>query len=128
MTTTSTEPLLYSLTVLDDGQMECNDLYRTDQERAAALVGILAANHDEFEADEPPAGLTTAEVLDWYDDDLGDCSVDVHTEDVPAAAIPSYTIADLDGTDDEASWLAVGHVLDAAEVEWLRRLRIINAR
>lgn len=36
----------------------------------------------------------------------------------------TYTIAELDGTEDEADWLKPGHVLDAQEVEWLRSRRI----
>lgn len=32
------------------------------------------------------------------------------------------TLADLDGTEDAADWMAPGHVLDADDVEFLRGL------
>lgn len=38
----------------------------------------------------------------------------------------TYTLASLDGTDDEASWLTAGHVLTAQETEWLRRLEVVS--
>jgi hypothetical protein len=37
----------------------------------------------------------------------------------------TYRIADLDGTDDEADWLTVGHILDEQEVEWLRTREMV---
>lgn len=40
----------------------------------------------------------------------------------------THTLADLDGTDDEADWLTPGHVLDEYEVEFLRNLRIEDHR
>lgn len=39
-------------------------------------------------------------------------------------SIEGETIADLDGTVDEADWLVAGHVLDATEVEFIRTLRV----
>lgn len=41
---------------------------------------------------------------------------------------PTYTIASLDGTVDEASWLVTGHVLDSQETEWLRHLEVVRER
>jgi hypothetical protein len=35
-----------------------------------------------------------------------------------------WTLADLDGTDDEATWLIAGHVLSAEEVHFLRGLSL----
>lgn len=36
----------------------------------------------------------------------------------------NITVADLDGTEDAADWIAPGHVLDADDVAWIRSLRI----
>ncbi len=44
----------------------------------------------------------------------------------PFAGTETYRISDLDGTDDEASWLTPGHVLDRQEAEWLRNRLIVK--
>ncbi len=43
---------------------------------------------------------------------------------VPAEGTEAQTVADLDGSDDAASWLIPGHVLTADEVAYLRALRL----
>lgn len=37
---------------------------------------------------------------------------------------PDTTVADLDGTVDEADWVQPGYVLDADDVEFIRSLRV----
>ena len=49
---------------------------------------------------------------------------DVELPAAPTTDGAPMTLADLDGSDDEADWLQAGHVLDGHEVEYLRTLHL----
>ena len=82
---------------------------------------------------------TLAQLIeDRYRLDTGrDATVDHALDDAPLDSLgvgtentmsKYQTVASLDGTDDAAEWLAVGHVLDAYEVEFLRGLLLPDWR
>jgi hypothetical protein len=67
-------------------------------------------------------GTLAADMLDGlHDGDTIKAHLVLRAEEFKAEP---RTVADLDGTDDEASWITPGHVLDAHEVAYLRGLHL----
>lgn len=64
----------------------------------------------------------------FTDEGLEPYRIGDESEYQPFEEADTYTLADLDGTDDEASWVQPGYVLDQADVEWLRNLKIMRAQ
>lgn len=114
------------------GQMfaEAEQLHRFD------LHQLAAADDPEPPPSEHPAGAGTVSMWTGEQDGVPVFQIDtasdggrlrINVNDAPvwdADPEQGQTIADLDGTDDRADWIADGHVLDVVEVEYLRTLRL----
>lgn len=84
-----------------------------------------------FSADEPHPFQNGTGVPTVMDRETGETIAHVITPEAAGLVAQAlnvhetlYTLESLDGTEDAADWLTVGHVLDAQEVDWLRHALI----